>query len=61
MINLVEMIADESEPAPCKWGNIVPGHACYCHNDDATYRKCPIWNRGMVWNKLSCEWFEESE
>jgi hypothetical protein len=47
MLNLVELMADEDEclPAPCKWGNIVDGHACYCHKDDWKEgpRKCPIW------------------
>lgn len=44
MINIVEMIAGESHDSPCKFGNIVDGHACYCHHEspDAP-RKCPIW------------------
>lgn len=44
MINLVEMCSDEQHQSPCANGNIVDGHACYCHmqHDDAP-RKCPIW------------------
>lgn len=41
-MNLVEMIADEQRPAPCRFGNIVEGHACYCHHPHGP-RKCPIW------------------
>lgn len=43
-INLVEMFADGEEqyPSPCVWGNIVRGHACYCHHEDGP-RKCHIW------------------
>lgn len=48
-MNLVEMIADpeEQSQSPCKYGNIVSGHACYCHHtsEDAP-RKCPIWREG---------------
>lgn len=47
MFNLVELAADGGEQvqAPCKWGNVVVGHACYCHNDAWTEgpRKCPIY------------------
>jgi len=45
MINLVELIADEQEQASCKFGNIVKGHACYCHHPKA-WRKCPQWSMG---------------
>lgn len=43
-MNIVELIADEQHAAPCRYGNIVDGHACYCHHpaEDAP-RKCPIW------------------
>ena len=43
-MNLVELIDDDQHPAPCRHGNIVDGHACYCHHPagDAP-RKCPIW------------------
>jgi len=47
MFNIVEIAADEDEQrqAPCKWGNIVVGHACYCHNDEWKEgpRKCPVY------------------
>ena len=45
MFNVVEMIAEEHEHSPCRYGNIVPDHACYCHKDDWKEgpRKCPIW------------------
>lgn len=45
-MNIVEMIAgaDEQTDSPCKHGNIVESHACYCHNDaEGMPRKCPIW------------------
>jgi hypothetical protein len=61
MFNLVEMCAseDEQKPAPCKFGNTVESHACYCHNKspDAP-RKCHVWRNDMEWNKTSCELFE---
>ena len=45
-MNIVEMMAadDETKPALCAFGNIVKGHACYCHhtNPEAP-RKCWIW------------------
>lgn len=47
MFNLVEIMAEneEQQVAPRKWGNIVTGHACYCHNDawEEGPRKCPIY------------------
>jgi hypothetical protein len=44
MQNLVEIIGEDQHQSPCYYGNIVDGHACYCHvqSDDAP-RKCPIW------------------
>lgn len=43
-MNLVELIDDDQHEAPCKHGNIVSGHACYCHHDSPrAHRKCPIW------------------
>ena len=73
-MNLVELIADESETyqSPCKFGNIVEGHACYCHSkhSDAP-RKCPIWRnfgeydlscwkRGP-WDLENCPYFVKAE
>lgn len=43
-MNLVELIADEQHPSPCIYGNIVDGHACYCHHPEGL-RKCPIWRK----------------
>lgn len=41
-MNLVELAADEQHPSPCRFGNIVDGHACYCHHEQGP-RKCPVW------------------
>lgn len=41
-MNLIEMAADDQHDSPCVYGNIVDGHACYCHHPDGP-RKCPIW------------------
>ena len=68
MFNLVEMIADEQRDAPCAHGNIVEGHACYCHADTPeTPRKCHIWRyhaedlqhwrKDSDWDK-GCPYFE---
>jgi hypothetical protein len=45
-MNLVEIFAGEenSHASPCGYGNIVNGHACYCHNDNCP-SKCPIWRK----------------
>jgi len=48
MSNLVEMFSQENDQhqSPCKHGNIVAGHACYCHSKaKAAPRKCPIWQQ----------------
>lgn len=47
MFSLVELIADKSSQAPCKFGNIVEDHACYCHADhwEEGPRKCPVWSQ----------------
>lgn len=63
MINLVELCADaeEQQDSPCKWGNIVVGHACYCHNDSWKEgpRKCPIYRsfgrEPDKWHRLEWE------
>jgi hypothetical protein len=68
-MNLVEMIADDQHDAPCKHGNIVDGHACYCHHESPQApRKCPIWrNYGEhdntkwqkgAWDDGKCPLFE---
>jgi hypothetical protein len=63
MLNLVELISDdeEMEQSPCKHGNIVTGHACYCHSEaPKAPRKCPIWRMGNEWNITNCQFFEPS-
>jgi len=60
MFNLVEIAFDgESLPAPCKYGNIIGSHSCYCHHTspDAP-RKCPIWRNGGEWTAANCALFE---
>lgn len=56
MTNLVEIAVDDQEPSPCKYGNIVIGHACYCDHPEA-YRKCPQWRNDEPYE--DCEYFEE--
>lgn len=77
MINLVELCADgsEHEKSPCVHGNIVSGHACYCHKENSSApRKCPIWrNYGLNLEKWhsngdfntdnwegGCKWFKSA-
>jgi hypothetical protein len=65
MFNLVELCADEQYQSPCKYGNIVARHACYCHNDDPdTPRKCNIWRSfgedKSHWNTSNCRLFDAS-
>lgn len=59
MSNLVELMADDEdqEPSPCANGNVVIGHACYCHHP-AGPRKCRLYWDGVEAMK-TCEWFEE--
>ena len=58
MANLVEFIADddEQEQSPCLYGNIVKGHACYCHNGKSPYRKCPQWRNDEPYEE--CEFYK---
>lgn len=62
--NVVEALADDDETmqSPCKHGNIVINHACYCHNEspDAP-RKCHVWRNVLDWNKSNCELFENAD
>jgi hypothetical protein len=76
VMNIVELFADgdEQSVSPCKNGNIVAGHACYCHAEDSQApRKCPVWrNYGeedlTKWHTNGdfnkddwgggCQWFE---
>lgn len=58
-MNFVELLADENqkEPSPCEYGQIVIGHACYCHHINGP-RKCPIWRHKQEWNIINCELFK---
>lgn len=61
MINLVELVSDESAfDQPCKYGNRVETHAVYCHNDqwkDAP-RKCRrTWYTGGREKDEDCQGF----
>lgn len=68
-MNLVELVAGNMYDSPCIHGNIVDGHACYCHADtDETPRKCHLWRRhgddpeGWCkgdWDK-GCPYFEKA-
>lgn len=60
-MNLVELISEdnEQEPSPCHWGNIVIGHACYCHNKKSPYRKCPQWRNQEPFGE--CKYFKPAK
>ena len=53
-MNWMEML-EEGTQAPCKHGNIIESHACYCHHDDGP-RKCPKWKWDEPYE--DCELFE---
>jgi len=60
MLNLVELIGLSRQGAPCRHGNIVDDHACYCHSTAAAApRKCPIWRHFGIdsehWRRGSAE------
>lgn len=65
MINLVELFADDDEQkrSPCEFGNIVIGHACYCHHESGP-RKCGVWRmRGdgpAGWDEKACQLFKKA-
>jgi len=44
VFNLVELL-EEPKPSGCKFGNLVEGHAIYCHHEDGP-RKCNQFRRG---------------
>jgi hypothetical protein len=67
IINLVELVADDDESAfnqPCKHGNLMFGHAVYCHNSkwaDAP-RKCRrTWYTGGEVRDEDCEGFAHND
>jgi len=60
MINLVELCAEDEgqELSPCQHGNIVVGHACYCHHANGP-RKCPQWRNAEPYE--GCRMFEKAQ
>lgn len=61
MINIVEMIEDGEFNQSCKHGNLVDGHAVYCHNDKwkEAPRKCRnTWYTGGESRDEDCPGFE---
>lgn len=56
-MNLVELLSDGDEqmPSPCDHGNVVIGHACYCHHPNGP-RKCRLY-WGGVEEMQTCEMF----
>ena len=66
-INMVELVAEDQHQSPCKHGNIVGGHACYCHAPtDNTPRKCHIWRQWgeqdkSKWITGECLYFEQAD
>ena len=61
MINLVELIADSEFNQRCIHGNLVDGHAVYCHNQTwpNAPRKCRrSWYTGGKVRDEDCEGFE---
>ena len=62
MFNLVEASSADSSNfnQSCKYGNLVDGHAVYCHNDGwkEAPRKCRrTWYTGGVTRDEDCEGF----
>lgn len=63
MINLVEMFADPDDMSfnqQCKHGNLVSGHAVYCHSDNPeALRKCRCsWYTGGRVKDEECPFYE---
>jgi hypothetical protein len=51
MMSLVEMVTSDDKQSfnqKCKFGNLVEGHAVYCHNEDlkAPRKCCHTWYYG---------------
>jgi hypothetical protein len=62
-MNLVEMFADENDMLfnqRCAHGNLVFGHAVYCHSDDPeSPRKCRrTWYTGGAEKDEDCPFFK---
>ena len=63
MTNFVEMFADEGEQSfnqKCKFGNLVDGHAAYCHSkNEKAPKKCKrTWYTGGKVKDETCPFFE---
>ena len=63
VFNLVEMFLDEDESAfnqKCKHGNLVFGHAVYCHSEDENSpRKCRrTWYTSGEVKDEDCQFYE---
>lgn len=61
-MNITELLDNEQHASPCKFGNIVDGHACYCCHVKGP-RKCPIWRDFgehdlSKWYKGGCQFFK---
>ncbi len=67
MFNLVELFADDEAQGfnqPCHYGNLVEGHAVYCHNDEWKDgpRKCRrTWYTGGEVKDEDCHGFKANE
>lgn len=63
MSNLVELFAEDSDQSfnqKCKFGNLVEGHAVYCHSTNKNApRKCRrTWYTGGVEKDEDCPFYE---
>lgn len=64
MFNLVEMIEDGQRNQPCAHGNLIDGHAVYCHNDEwkEAPRKCRrTWYTGGEVRDEDCPGFKANQ
>ena len=64
MVNLVELIADESAfDQPCAFGHRVEGHAVYCHSAHPdSPRKCRrTWYTGGEVTDETCPYYSENK
>lgn len=64
-MNIVEMCAGEDEQSfnqTCKFGNLVTGHAVYCHSKNSKApRKCgKTWSTGGKVKDETCPFFESN-
>jgi len=64
-MNFVELFAEESGQSfnqPCEFGNLVSGHAVYCHcKDPEAPRKCKrTWYTGGSVKDEDCKFFKQN-